>query len=202
MGAAVWPRIEFEADDALASAAAKAAKDDRAGRVLICTPEKNLSQCVVGTRVVQLDRRHDILRDEAGALARFALKPRSMPDYLAVVGDHADGFPGVAGWGSASCINSLVSSTSETHVPGERDERDCNARSGERNREGCAGSFATFTRGDNHRRVHAGGSRERARNRERDSPGTQSEAGEFGGRLRMFFGICDRMLPTDWSGSL
>jgi hypothetical protein len=75
MGVVVWPMVEFEADDALASAAAKSAKDDRAGRVLICTPDKDLSQCVVGTRVVQLDHRRDILRDEAGVVAKFGVRP-------------------------------------------------------------------------------------------------------------------------------
>ena len=99
MGVVVWPMVEFEADDALASAAAKAALDDRVRQVLICTPDKDLSQCVVGTRVVQLDRRHDILRDEPGVVAKFGVNPHSIPDYLAVVGDSADGFPGVAGWG-------------------------------------------------------------------------------------------------------
>ena len=99
MGVVVWPMVEFEADDALASAAAKAALDDRVRQVLICTPDKDLSQCVVGTRVVQLDRRHEILRDEAGVVAKFGVNPHSIPDYLAVVGDSADGFPGVAGWG-------------------------------------------------------------------------------------------------------
>ncbi len=99
MGVVVWPMVEFEADDALASAAGKAAKDDRVNQVLICTPDKDLSQCVVGTRVVQLDRRRDILRDEAGVVAKFGVKPQSIPDYLAVVGDSADGFPGVPGWG-------------------------------------------------------------------------------------------------------
>jgi 5'-3' exonuclease len=99
MGVVVWPMVYYEADDALASAAAKAAKDDRVKRVLICTPDKDLSQCVVGTRVVQLDRRRETLRDEAGVVAKFGVKPRSIPDYLAVVGDSADGFPGVAGWG-------------------------------------------------------------------------------------------------------
>jgi 5'-3' exonuclease len=99
MGAVVWPMVYYEADDALASAAGKAAKDDRVRRVLICTPDKDLSQCVVGTRVVQLDRRRDILRDEAGVAAKFGVKPQSMPDYLAVVGDRADGFPGLPGWG-------------------------------------------------------------------------------------------------------
>src|SRR5258707_5334738 len=99
MGVVVWPMIHYEADDALASAAGKAAQNDRVGQVLICTPDKDLSQCVVGTRVVQLDRRRDILRDEAGVVAKFGVKPQSIPDYLAVVGDSADGFPGVAGWG-------------------------------------------------------------------------------------------------------
>jgi 5'-3' exonuclease len=100
MGVVVWPMVQFEADDALASAAAKAAKDDAVRQVFICTPDKDLGQCVVGTRVVQLDRRQNILRDEDGVVAKFGVKPESIPDYLAVVGDSADGFPGVAGWGA------------------------------------------------------------------------------------------------------
>jgi 5'-3' exonuclease len=99
MGVVVWPMVYFEADDALAAAAAKAALDDRVNRVVICTPDKDLSQCVVGTRVVQLDRRRELLRDEAGVIEKFGVKPESIPDYLAVVGDSADGFPGVPGWG-------------------------------------------------------------------------------------------------------
>jgi 5'-3' exonuclease len=99
MGVKVWPEVYFEADDALASAAANAAKDARVRQVLICTPDKDLSQCVVGTRVVQLDRRRNILRDEAGVVAKFGVKPQSIPDYLAVVGDSADGYPGLPGWG-------------------------------------------------------------------------------------------------------
>src|SRR6266481_5684668 len=99
MGVVVWPMVQFEADDALASAAAKAAQDDRVKQVIICTPDKDLSQCVVGTRIVQLDRRRDLLRDEAGVVAKFGVNPQSIPDYLAVVGDSADGFPGVPGWG-------------------------------------------------------------------------------------------------------
>ena len=99
MGVAVWPMVDFEADDALASAAAKGALDDRVRQVIICTPDKDLSQCVVGARVVQLDRRRNILRDEAGVVAKFGVKPQSIPDYLAVVGDSADGFPGIRGWG-------------------------------------------------------------------------------------------------------
>jgi 5'-3' exonuclease len=99
MGVVVWPMVVYEADDALASAASKAAQDDRVRQVLICTPDKDLSQCVVGTRVVQLDRRQNILRDEAGVVAKFGVRPESIPDYLAVVGDSADGFPGLPGWG-------------------------------------------------------------------------------------------------------
>jgi 5'-3' exonuclease len=99
MGVVVWPMVEFEADDALASAAAKAVLDDRVKQVLICTPDKDLGQSVVGTRVVQLDRRLDIVRDEEGVVAKFGVRPQSIPDYLAVVGDSADGFPGVSGWG-------------------------------------------------------------------------------------------------------
>jgi 5'-3' exonuclease len=99
MGVKVWPMVEFEADDALASAATKAAQDASVERVIICTPDKDLSQCVVGQRVVQLDRRREVIRDEAGVIAKFGVKPASIPDYLAVVGDSADGYPGVAGWG-------------------------------------------------------------------------------------------------------
>jgi 5'-3' exonuclease len=100
MGIVVWPMTYFEADDALASAAAKAALDQRVNQVLICTPDKDLSQCVVGTRIVQLDRRREIVRDESGVEAKFGVKPHSIPDYLALVGDSADGFPGIAGWGT------------------------------------------------------------------------------------------------------
>jgi 5'-3' exonuclease len=100
MGVLVWPMVEFEADDALASAATKAAQDDRVGQVFICTPDKDLGQCVAGNRVVQLDRRQNIIRDEGGVIEKFGVHPQSIPDYLAVVGDSADGFPGVAGWGA------------------------------------------------------------------------------------------------------
>jgi len=102
MGVVVWPMVYYEADDALASAASKAAQDERVDRVLICTPDKDLSQCVVGMRVVQLDRRREMLRNEAGVVAKFGVAPRSIPDYLAVVGDTADGFPGLPGWGPKS----------------------------------------------------------------------------------------------------
>ncbi len=99
MGIVVWPMVRYEADDALASAAAKAARDERVEQVIICTPDKDLAQCVVGSRVVQLDRRREILRDEGGVVSKWGVKPESIPDYLAVVGDSADGFPGLPGWG-------------------------------------------------------------------------------------------------------
>lgn len=100
MGVVVWPMVYYEADDALASAAARATQDAQVKQVFICTPDKDLSQSVVGTRVVQLDRRRDLVRDEAGVVARFGVKPHSIPDYLAVVGDSADGYPGLSGWGA------------------------------------------------------------------------------------------------------
>ena len=117
MGVVVWPMIYYEADDALASAAGKAAQDNRVGQVLICTPDKDLSQCVVGTRVVQLDRRRDILRDEAGVVVKFGVKPKSIPDYLAVVGDSADGFPGLPGWGVKAAALTLSQYSHLEDVP-------------------------------------------------------------------------------------
>ena len=102
LGVVVWPMVEFEADDALAAAAMDAAADPAVTRVLICTPDKDLCQCVRGTRVVQLDRRKRLIRDEAGVLAKFGVSPASIPDYLALVGDAADGYPGLRGWGAKS----------------------------------------------------------------------------------------------------
>jgi len=107
MGVVVWPMVYFEADDALAAAADKAARDERVSQVIICTPDKDLSQCVVDTRVVQLDRRRDILRDESGVVAKFGVRPESIPDFLAVVGDSADGFPGLRGWGQKAAALTL-----------------------------------------------------------------------------------------------
>jgi len=117
MGVLVWPMVEFEADDALASAAAKAAKDQHVKQVIICTPDKDLSQCVVGTRIVQLDRRQNALRDEAGVIEKFGVKPTSIPDYLAVVGDSADGFPGVSGWGAKAAAAVLSHYTYLENIP-------------------------------------------------------------------------------------
>jgi 5'-3' exonuclease len=102
LGLPVWAMVEHEADDALASAAAIADAEPAVGRVLICTPDKDLAQAVRGRRVVQLDRRRRIVFDEMGVIDRFGVPPSSIPDYLALVGDSADGFPGLAGWGARS----------------------------------------------------------------------------------------------------
>jgi 5'-3' exonuclease len=101
-GIVVWPMVEFEADDALASGAAIAARDERVERVIICTPDKDLAQSVRGTRVVQLNRRTNTTLDEAGVIGKFGVPPASIPDYLALVGDSADGYPGLLGWGPKS----------------------------------------------------------------------------------------------------
>lgn len=102
LGVTVWPMAEFEADDALASAATLAAADSRVERVFICTPDKDLAQSVRGTRVVQMDRRARTVRDEDGIVKKFGVRPASIPDYLALVGDSSDGYPGLPGWGARS----------------------------------------------------------------------------------------------------
>jgi len=107
IGVVVWPMVEFEADDALASAALKAAEDPGVDRVVICTPDKDLGQCVSGTRIVQLHRRTQVLLDESAIVAKFGVHPKSIPDYLALVGDSADGFPGVPGWGKKAASSAL-----------------------------------------------------------------------------------------------
>ena len=107
-GLKVWPMVEFEADDALAAAAVKAADDPRVEQVIICTPDKDLAQCVRGTRIVQRDRVRRVTRDEAGVVAKFGVPPASIPDYLALVGDSADGFPGLPGWGAKSAAKVLA----------------------------------------------------------------------------------------------
>lgn len=107
-GLVVWPMVEFEADDALASASAVAAKDRRVEQVVICTPDKDLAQCVRGTNVVQLNRRTGVTIDDAGVRAKFGVPPESIPDYLALVGDAADGYPGLQGWGAKSSATVLA----------------------------------------------------------------------------------------------
>jgi len=107
-GFVAWPMVEFEADDALASAAHLAAGDPRVDRVFICTPDKDLAQCVRGGRIVQLVRRTGAVIDEAGVAGKFGVLPSSIPDYLALVGDSADGYPGLAGWGPKSASTVLA----------------------------------------------------------------------------------------------
>jgi 5'-3' exonuclease len=108
LGVVVWPMIEFEADDALAAAAAMAAADTRVAQVIVCTPDKDLAQCVRGDRVVQLDRRTREVRNDAGVRAKYGVAPGSIPDWLALVGDSADGYPGLPGWGARSAAAVLA----------------------------------------------------------------------------------------------
>jgi 5'-3' exonuclease len=119
LGIVVWPMVEFEADDALAAAAAAAASDARVERVIICTPDKDLAQCVRGTRIVQMDRRKRTIRDEAGVVAKFGVPPLSIPDYLALVGDAADGYPGLPGWGAKSAAAVLARYRHLESIPGD-----------------------------------------------------------------------------------
>ena len=117
MGVVVWPMVELEADDALASAAAVAAEDPSVAQVVICTPDKDLGQCVRDGRVVQLDRRRQLVYDEAGVTAKFGVGPASIPDYLALVGDSADGYPGLPGWGAKSAAAVLARYGTIEQVP-------------------------------------------------------------------------------------
>jgi 5'-3' exonuclease len=107
-GIVLWPMVEFEADDALAAAAVAAARDDHVRRVIICTPDKDLAQCVRGKRIVQLNRRTQVTLDEEGVIKKFGVSPASIPDYLALVGDAADGYPGLKGWGAKSSATVLA----------------------------------------------------------------------------------------------
>jgi 5'-3' exonuclease len=125
LGLAVWPMVEFEADDALATAASRWADSPSVERIWICTPDKDLAQCVRGDRVVERDRRRDRTLDEPGVVARWGVSPASIPDYLALVGDAADGFPGVPGWGARSAavvlgrfghLEAIPADTGEWHV--------------------------------------------------------------------------------------
>jgi 5'-3' exonuclease len=124
MGVLVWPMVEFEADDALAAAAVEASA--WAGQVLICTPDKDLGQCVRGDHVVQLSRRTNVILDEAGVTTKFGVPPASIPDYLALVGDSSDGYPGLPGWGAKTaaavlakfgCIENIPEKASQWELP-------------------------------------------------------------------------------------
>jgi 5'-3' exonuclease len=121
-GMVVWPMVEFEADDALAAGAAAAARDSRVERVVICTPDKDLAQCVNGTRVVQLNRRTNAITDEAGVVLKFGVPPASIPDYLALVGDSADGYPGLKGWGAKSSAAVLAKFRHLEAIPADSKE--------------------------------------------------------------------------------
>ena len=121
-GIVVWPMVEFEADDALAAAAAAAARDARVERVIICTPDKDLGQCVRGQRVVQLNRRTRVTLDGAGVVQKFGVLPESIPDYLALVGDTADGYPGLPGWGAKSSAAVLARFVHLESIPADHRE--------------------------------------------------------------------------------
>lgn len=121
-GILVWPMVEFEADDALAAGAAIAARDARVDQVIVCTPDKDLAQCVRGTRVVQLNRRTRTTCDEAGVIEKFGVPPASIPDYLALVGDAADGYPGLRGWGAKSSAAVLAKFLHLESIPADHRE--------------------------------------------------------------------------------
>jgi 5'-3' exonuclease len=131
LGVVVWPMAEQEADDGLAAAAQKAAADSAVNRVLICTPDKDLAQCVRGDSVVQLDRRRGITRDEKGVEEKFGVLPASIPDYLALVGDAADGFPGVPRWGAKSACTILSRYLKLESIPKDASQWDVTIRGAE-----------------------------------------------------------------------
>jgi 5'-3' exonuclease len=128
-GVVVWPMVEFEADDALASAALLATRDARVEQVILCTPDKDLAQCVQGTRIVQLNRRTRVTMDELAIVGKFGVSPPSIPDYLALVGDSADGFPGLPGWGAKSSAAVLAKYRHLESIPADWREWHVNAAS-------------------------------------------------------------------------
>jgi len=128
LGMVVWSMVEFEADDALAAGAARWADADGVEQVVICTPDKDLAQCVRGTRVVQLDRRRGELRDESGVRQKFGVPPGSIPDWLALAGDSADGYPGLPGWGAKSAATVLARYDHLEHIPRLAAEWDVSVR--------------------------------------------------------------------------
>jgi len=131
-GVVVWAMVEFEADDALAAAAAMAAADSRVEQVIVCTPDKDLAQCVRDDRVVQLDRRTREIRNESGVQQKFGVAPESIPDWLALVGDKADGFPGLPGWGARSAATVLARYRHLEDIPKQTAQWDVAMRGTER----------------------------------------------------------------------
>lgn len=128
MGLVVWPMVEFEADDGLAAAAAVASADPEVSRVLVCTPDKDLAQCVEGTRVVQVDRRRDVVIDHDGVVAKYGVPPASIADWLALVGDTADGFPGIPRWGAKSAAVVLARYGHIANIPPDHNDWDVTVR--------------------------------------------------------------------------
>lgn len=129
MGVVVWPMIHQEADDAMAAAAVRAAANPDVSRVFVCTPDKDLAQCVVGDRIVQLDRRKNMVRDADGVREKFGVAPESIPDFLGLVGDSADGFPGLRGWGARSTAAVLAHYEHLEAIPRSSDDWDVSVRS-------------------------------------------------------------------------
>jgi 5'-3' exonuclease len=140
-GFVVFPMVEYEADDALAAAAVVAADDERVDQVIICTPDKDLGQCVVGDRVVQLDRRKQQVFDAAGVTEKFGVPPESIPDYLALVGDTADGFPGLPGWGAKSAAAVLARYGHLEDIPAAPGQWDLGLRGGAKLANTLQGNF-------------------------------------------------------------
>ena len=162
MGVTTWAMVEVEADDALGAAAAVADADERVEQVLIVTPDKDLGQCVRGTRVVQYDRRKREIIDEDGVIAKFGVPPESIPDYLGLVGDSADGFPGIAGWGAKSAsavlaryghLEAIPEAAGQWDVAGLRGAAKLSSRAARRLRSGPVVP-AHRDRGDRPRRRH------------------------------------------------
>ena len=143
MGVVVWPMVEYEADDALAAAAVKAAEDPRVEKVLICTPDKDLAQCVRGSRIVQLVRRTNAELNEDAVVGKFGVRPASIPDYLALVGDSADGYPGLPGWGAKSAAAVLARYEHLENIPADWRDWKVNANN-------AASLAATFEREREH----------------------------------------------------
>ena len=131
LGIVTWPMVEFEADDALAAAAARYAREPDVEQVLICSPDKDLAQCVTGSHVVCLDRMRRKLMDEDGVVAKFGVRPASIPDWLALVGDSADGFPGIPRWGAKSAAAVLARYQTIDAIPDDAGDWDVNVRGAE-----------------------------------------------------------------------
>ena len=182
LGVVVWPMVEFEADDALASAATRAAMDDRVEQVFICSPDKDLAQCVRGHRVVQFDRRAGVLRDAVGVRDRFGVDPESMIDYLALVGDSADGYPGLPGWGAKSAATLLARYGHIEEIPDDVATWDVRVRGAAK----LAGTLAA-------QRERAGLFRQLATLRT-DAPVCESvDELEWAGPTPSFFDVCARL---------